>query len=148
MAAEPGKRALRVPAHIDELAGVRSFVRSEAARLGASEDSLVDLVQAVDEAATNVIVHGYAGHPGAIDLTIEQRGADIVVELADQCPPFDPTTVPEPDLSSLAEHPKPGGMGVHLIRAATDSVNHQSRGGWGNVLTLVRTLRAREAKEA
>lgn len=139
---------MTVDADLKRMATIRAFVRAAATEFGASEDSVVDLVQAVDEAATNVIVHGYAGQPGAIDLTVEQRGSDIVVQLADGCPPFDPTTVPEPDLSSRAEHPKPGGMGVHLIRAATDSFNHQSRGGWGNVLTLVRTLKAREAKEA
>jgi serine/threonine-protein kinase RsbW len=139
---------MTVDAAVERLAAVRAFVRSAATAFGASEDALVDLVQAVDEAATNVIVHGYAGQPGAIDLSIEQRGSDIVVTLADACPPFDPTAVPEPDLSVPPEDRRPGGMGVHLIRIATDGFDHRSRGSWGNVLTLVRTLGAREAEEA
>lgn len=139
---------MTVDADLKRMAAVRAFIRTAAAAFGASEDSVVDLVQAVDEAATNVIVHGYAGQPGAIDLSIQQRGADIVVTLADACPPFDPTTVPEPDPSIPPEDRRPGGMGVHLIRAATDGFDHTPRGGWGNVLTLVRTLRAREAEEA
>jgi serine/threonine-protein kinase RsbW len=141
-------RSLTVDAGVDRLAEVRAFVRAAARALGASDDSVVDLVQAVDEAATNVIVHGYAGQPGAIDLAIKRQGPHVAVTISDACPTFDPTVVPEPDLSVPPELRRPGGMGVHLIRLATDGFAHRPRGGRGNVLTLARTLRARESEEA
>jgi hypothetical protein len=37
-------------------------------------------------------------------------------------------------------------MGIHLMRLATDSVEHRPRAGGGNILTLTRS-RARRAKE-
>jgi anti-sigma regulatory factor (Ser/Thr protein kinase) len=37
-------------------------------------------------------------------------------------------------------------MGVHLMRLATDSIEHRSRPGGGNILTLTRS-RVRRAKE-
>ena len=106
-----------------------------------------DLVQAVDEAVTNVIVHGYRGEPGTIDLTAELIGDDIVITLEDRAPTFDPTTVAAPDLSIPPQHRRPGGMGVHLMRLAVDSIRHRPRPGGGNILILTRS-RVPRAKEA
>ena len=33
---------------------------------------------------------------------------------------------------------RPGGMGVHLMRACTDAMSYRPRPGGGNILTLVR----------
>lgn len=105
-----------------------------------------DLVQAVDEAATNIIVHGYRGEPGNIELTAELVGDDIVVTLEDRAPTFDPTRVAEPDLSIPPMQRKPGGMGVHLMRVGMDRMKHRARPGGGNILTLTRS-RAGRPKE-
>jgi serine/threonine-protein kinase RsbW len=105
-----------------------------------------DLVQAVDEAATNIIVHGYRGTPGTIELTAELIDDDIVMTLEDRAPTFDPLTVPSPDLSISPLQRKPGGMGIHLMRLAMDRIEHRARPGGGNILTLTRSRVAR-AKE-
>jgi anti-sigma regulatory factor (Ser/Thr protein kinase) len=131
-------RRLRVPADLERLAEIRQFVREAAATADAPIDCLDDLVQAVDEAATNVIVHGYRGRPGDLDISVGFDGVGFVVTLEDEAPAFDPTTRPEPDLSVPPERRRPGGMGVHLIRAATDELTWQPRPGGGNTLRLVR----------
>jgi serine/threonine-protein kinase RsbW len=131
-------RTLRIPADLERLAEVRHFVRDAAATADAPIDCLDDLVQAVDEAATNVIVHGYRGSPGELDVAVGFDGQRFVVTIEDQAPSFDPTTRPEPDLSVPPERRTPGGMGVHLIRAATDELTWQRRPGGGNILRLVR----------
>ena len=105
-----------------------------------------DLVQAVDEAATNIIVHGYRGQPGTIELTAELVGDDIVVTLEDRAPTFDPLGVPPPDLSVPPLQRRPGGMGVYLMRLAMDRIEHRDRPGGGNILTLTRS-RATRPKE-
>jgi serine/threonine-protein kinase RsbW len=133
-------RTLRVAADLDRLAEVRQFVRDAAASADAPIDCLDDLVQAVDEASTNTIVHGYRGRPGWLEITIGFDADRCVVTIEDEAAAFDPTTVPEPDLSVPPERRKPGGMGVHLIRKATDSFAHRARPGGGNILTLVRSL--------
>jgi serine/threonine-protein kinase RsbW len=133
------RRRLRIPADVERLAEVRAAVRQVARACEAPPDCLDDLVQAVDEAATNIIVHGYRNEPGTIDLTAELVGDDIVVTLEDRAPTFDPTTVSAPDLTVPPQHRRPGGMGVHLIRLATDSLEHAPRPGGGNILTLTRS---------
>ena len=94
-----------------------------------------------------MIVHGYDGAPGWIEVSATAEGDDLVVRLEDGAPEFDPTTCPEPDLSVPPLARTPGGMGVHLIRAATDTMTYRPRPGGGNILTLVRSMRPRQ-KEA
>jgi hypothetical protein len=49
---------LRIEADLARLKDVRRFVRDVAPGLGADEAAVLDLVQAVDEWVTNVVVHG------------------------------------------------------------------------------------------
>lgn len=139
----------RVPADLTRVAELRDLVRSavDAMDPDADEACQDDLVQAVDEAATNTILHGYQGDPGWLDVRVERDDARLTVTVEDAAPAFDPTAVPEPDLTIPPEQRTPGGMGVHLIRAATDIVTHSPRPGGGNILTMTRRL-DRRPKEA
>jgi serine/threonine-protein kinase RsbW len=131
-------RSMRIDADLGALADVRMFVRNAVADAGAPESCRMDIVQAVDEAATNSIVHGYAGAPGWIEVSAACEGGRFVVQLEDGAREFDPTTLPAPDLSVPPLARKPGGMGVHLMRQCTDAMTHRPRPGGGNILTLVR----------
>jgi serine/threonine-protein kinase RsbW len=136
-AAVDGGRALVVEADLQRVAEVRAFVRQAAIDAGGSEAVVADAVQAIDEAATNVIVHGYAGRPGEIEVRTAVQDGRFEVRLLDRGPTFDPTAVPEPDLSVPPLERRPGGMGVHLIRRATQAARHRPRAGGGNELILV-----------
>lgn len=140
-------RHLQVPADIDRMADVRAFVRDAALDAGAPPTCIEDLIQAIDEAATNVVLHGYRGAPGDIDVTVDTDGEDLVVTVADSAPTFDPTTVAAPDLTVPPEQRTPGGMGIHLIRAATDVVSHSPRAGGGNILRMTRRIDPRPKEE-
>jgi serine/threonine-protein kinase RsbW len=131
---------LRIAADLDRLADIRRFIREQAAGAQAPVECLDDLVQAVDEASTNVIVHGYGGRPGWLEIRIELEDDRFVVRLEDEARPFDPTRVPEPDLSIPPMARKPGGMGIHLMRESTDALSYRPRPGGGNILTMSRTL--------
>jgi anti-sigma regulatory factor (Ser/Thr protein kinase) len=129
---------LRIPADPDRLAGVRSFLRETAAARGVRPEAVPDVVQAVDESVCNIIVHGYRGNPGSIEIFVDREGDDLVVRLRDQGPTFDPTSVPTPDLDLPLDARRPGGMGVHLARQLMDEVRHRVPPGSGNELTLVK----------
>jgi serine/threonine-protein kinase RsbW len=138
---------LRIDADIGRLAEIRRFIREQAATVDAPVECLDDLVQAVDEAATNVIKHGYRGGPGWLEVDVAVEDDRFVVTLEDAARPFDPTTVSAPDLAVPPLARKPGGMGVHLIREATDVVSYRPRPGGGNILTLVRLMKPRRNEE-
>jgi serine/threonine-protein kinase RsbW len=138
---------LRIDADLGLLADVRRFVREQAAAADAPPECVDDVVQAVDEAATNVINHGYRGAGGWLEVDVTFEDGRCVVSLEDGAPVFDPTIVPEPDLATPPLARRPGGMGIHLIREATDTFSYRPRPGGGNILTLVRSLEPGRKKE-
>jgi serine/threonine-protein kinase RsbW len=139
-------RSVRVPSDLSRLVNVRELVRTVANEAEASEACTADLVQAVDEAATNAIIHGHAGKPGWVEVAVATNGDKFVVTIADDAPPFDPTSVPTPDLTIHPMERRPGGMGVLLARLCVDEMTYRPRPGGGNILTLVRTFE-RNGKE-
>lgn len=138
---------LRIAADLERLAEVRQFVREQAAAASASTACIDDVVQAVDEAATNIINHGYGGAVGWLEVDIAFEDGRCIVSLEDGAPVFDPTMVPEPDLTTAPLARRPGGMGIHLIRESTETFSYRPRPGGGNILTMVRSLEPGRTKE-
>jgi len=142
MAADTAPRKLRISSGVDDLAPVRAFVREAVTAFGGSARVADDLVQAVDEATCNVILHGYGGAPGEIEIEAELRDGNVEIRVVDHARPFDPTTVKDPDTSRPPAATRHGGMGmgIHLVRTMTDAVRHHVRPDGGNELTLVRSI--------
>jgi len=136
------KRTLRVPASVDHLAEVRSFVRASVTAFGGSKRVSDDLVQACDEATCNVILHGYRSQPGDIDIEASAHDGKIEIRILDRAPSFDATAAPRRDPNRSPEPTRIGGMGlgIELLRTLTDEVHHSARPDGGNELTLVRSL--------
>ena len=131
-------RTISVPAVVAELETLRQFFAATAKQLGADQSSSTDLLVALNEAATNIIVHGYKGRSGTIELLICSQGADLKLQLRDWAPLFDPTTVPPPQIDLPLEQRAPGGMGVHLTRHFSDDMLYRVTPDGGNELTLVK----------
>jgi serine/threonine-protein kinase RsbW len=115
----------RVSAAIEDLMTVQAFDAEE----------ILDTQLAVEEAITNIIVHGYP--PGQGDITITCRAApkNIEVRIEDSAAPFNPLSLPDPDLSGEVEDRKIGGLGVFLIRQVMDGISYRRENG-KNILTL------------
>jgi anti-sigma regulatory factor (Ser/Thr protein kinase) len=108
----PGGPVAEAPATLD-LGEIRCFARSELLRLGVSGVAVDDLVLAVDEAATNAMLHG----SGSPDVRIWREGTRVVCEVSDD------GTFDEP----LAGRRRPGldwtsGRGVWLMNQVCDLV--------------------------
>ena len=131
---------LVISAETNNLAPLRRFIKEKAAELQAKQHAIDDLVQAVDESATNIIVHGYRGRPGSIEIAIGLAGDMLMVRLRDQAPQFDPTRVPPPDLSVPIEERIAGGLGVFLTMNLMDRVTYRVTPDGGNELTLQKKL--------
>ena len=133
---------MRVESDVNRLAEVRAFVRDAVTAFGGSARIADDLVQAVDEATCNVMLHGYGRTPGEVEIEAVVRDGRIEITLKDRAPTFDPTAAPDKDTSTPPVSRRPGGMGmgVHLLRTMTDAVRHHVRPDGGNELTLVRSI--------
>jgi len=125
--ADPGKSVtlLKPEAVIDDLGIVRNFIQQHAKEFGLSQEKVDDLVLAVDEAVTNILVHGYQGQPGYLEIVIERNENHVSASLRDRARPFDPRQVPDPDLTIPLEQRKLGGMGIFFVRHLIDQVDYQ-----------------------
>jgi anti-sigma regulatory factor (Ser/Thr protein kinase) len=108
-----------------QLADMRALVGDACCRAwGASAEAkdAIDLfVLALDEAATNVIVHAYgrrADQP--IELRVDVDGESARLSLHHDGKEFDPRTAPPP----VFDGSRHGGFGVYLIGQAVDSVEY------------------------
>ncbi len=135
---------LRVPAERKELAVIRGFIQTHASTAGFSDESIDDLVLAVDEAATNIVIHGYEEKPGMIEVTFSRAGDTVRITLRDWAPKFDPLQVPPPDITLPLHERKAGGLGIHLIRQCVDEICHTLPEDGGNELLLVKKMNLRE----
>src|SRR5262245_33567613 len=138
---------MRFEADVDRLAEVRAFVRESVDAFGGSKRDAEDLVQAVDEVTCNVLLHGYEGGPGEIEVEAAVRDGAIEIRILDRAPVFDPTVGPGPGAVPATRRTGTAGAGLHLARTMTDAVRHHVRPGGGNELTLVRSIENQPAEE-
>jgi serine/threonine-protein kinase RsbW len=127
---------LELTADLGKLSQIRDFVSAAVAALGIDAAALDDLTVAIDEAVTNILIHGYDG-PGEIELDISVRGSDVLVRLRDRAPAFQAEFSPTTDRQPPPTRDKPGGLGRYLIQNAMDEVRHHAVDG-GNQLVMVK----------
>lgn len=123
-------------AGLDDLAAIRRFVEETVTAVYPNPDAISELIIALNEAVTNVIVHGYQGQPGAIEIAVESSERLLLVHIRDQAPFFDPTSVSQPDVTLPLEKRPLGGMGVHMMRQFVDNLHYRAISSGGNELTL------------
>jgi serine/threonine-protein kinase RsbW len=129
---------LRVVADVAQLTTIRAFVDQQTRALGIDESAIYDLMLAVNEMATNIVIHGYRRQPGMIEIALRRQGDAIEIQLRDQAWSFDPTRVPPPDLTLPLHKRSFGGMGVHVTRQIMDAMRYRVTPEGGNELTLVK----------
>jgi anti-sigma regulatory factor (Ser/Thr protein kinase) len=134
----PPTLVLRVPSRTEFLALVRDVTRRMAELAGFDGPQAEQLSLAVDEAATNVIEHAYAGAGDRVfEVLYDDRGSDLRIEVVDEGARVDPESVPKVDLKRYASERRTGGLGVHLMGKIMDSVTFR-RTGRRNVCRMVK----------
>lgn len=130
---------IALPAEIDSLLSIRSFIEDACSQAGLDEEASYDIKLAVDEACMNIVEHGYTGvDPGSIVVSLQYGAQKLVVRITDFGHPFEPSEPPEPDPEHMLSG-EPGGIGLYFIYRSVDSVSYEATES-GNTLTLVKSL--------
>ncbi|HVE48106.1 MAG TPA: ATP-binding protein [Casimicrobiaceae bacterium] len=123
----------------DNLPRFLEFIDDVCAKIDADEGTRYALRLAVEEVCINLIEYGYKNRrEGPIEVTAIDASDRVTLVIVDRAPPFDPDDAPTPDLTSDAEHRKPGGLGWHLVKQLIDEIRYVPGTLEGNVLTLVK----------
>jgi serine/threonine-protein kinase RsbW len=128
--------SLSVANRMDEVPRLVELLDSFGAGAGLSDDLVFRLTVTLDEVVTNIVRHGFngqGGHDILLGITVDEALVTATVE--DHGPPFDLRTVPPADVNAPIELRPIGGLGVHLVRLLTHSLDYR-RDGHRNILTL------------
>ena len=134
-----GKMAkIIIPAGLENLELMIRFIRNGAQKHGFSSKDMNRIQLASEEVLVNIISYAYPDSDGDIEITytVEESGG-LVIEITDWGIPFDPLSLPEPDMEASIEDRKIGGLGIFIIRSIMDEVDYK-REGDQNILTLVK----------
>jgi len=136
-------KSLQFAAKFEYLDEIREFVGTIARRGGFSDKDVYNIQLATDEAASNIIEHAYEGvSDGLLELSCGMLGDTIKIVLIDHGEPFDPGSIPMPDLKADLSERKIGGLGIFLMRKLMDEVHYDSRPEQNsNTLTMIKRKR-------
>jgi anti-sigma regulatory factor (Ser/Thr protein kinase) len=119
---------LTVPATLESLERISAVVLAAAKSVGLDESASYRLRLAVDEFATNSIIHGHAGAtvPGTLEVTtlVDEQSLKVIIE--DSGVPFDPRQVAPPsDMHLPLEKRQIGGLGIYLALKGVDDFRYE-----------------------
>ena len=115
---------LSIPSQTAFLGLIRDLARKMSSHAGFDATTCEQVALAVDEATTNVIEHAYRGAADKrIDVRLEDRGPELLIEIRDSGVAADPRRFPHVDLQRYTSERRTGGLGVHLMGKIMDSVS-------------------------
>ena len=125
---------------ISEISKLNEFVEEVGTEFSLTPDVIFNVNLVLEEAVVNVINYAYPEEKHeSIYLTAKLHEGSIVFVLTDSGLEFDPTEVPEADITLSAEDRPIGGLGIFLIRQIMNEVSYERIDG-KNVLTLSKKL--------
>jgi len=132
------RKSIVLPNDVQEVPQLNAFVEEVCEAAGFQSEVILQVQLAVEEAVVNVMNYAYPPDThGDVTVEVQLREASVTFAIMDSGKPFDPTTIPEPDITLSATQRAIGGLGMHLVRQIMDSVTY-AREDQLNVLTLVK----------
>jgi anti-sigma regulatory factor (Ser/Thr protein kinase) len=133
---------LVLPGELDSLSAIGRYVHEAALAAGLDRAGAYKLRLAVDEIATNVVVHGYQedGVSGEVTVSAVIDGRTLIIAVEDTARPFDPTARALPDEEELdrpLEERPIGGLGVLLARESVDDFRYERVDGRNRTVFVV-----------
>lgn len=123
-------KPVTVPATLDSLEDIAEYVMAAATSAHLGKRASYRLRLAVDEIATNIIVHGYkeAGLQGALELHAEIDEGVLTITIEDSGAAYDPRQAAVPDTTMPLEQRPIGGLGVYLAIRSVDEFLYERVG--------------------
>jgi serine/threonine-protein kinase RsbW len=117
-----------VPGTLDSLSAIGQYVNAAALAAGLDKKAAYRLRLAVDEIATNIIIHGYEESNLSGDLLVlsEMTPETLTITLEDTSGPFDPRNLGRPGHIDRPVEERPiGGLGIFLTIENVDKFDYE-----------------------
>ena len=125
---------------IEEIARMSAFVEEISQEFNLSMENTFNINLAIEEAVTNIIMYAYPkDEEHEFTLMVRHVVDRLIFKLVDTGKEFDPTVMPDADVTLSLEERPIGGLGIFLIRKVMDTLKYR-REGDKNVLTMVKII--------
>jgi anti-sigma regulatory factor (Ser/Thr protein kinase) len=128
---------LTIQNDVSELASLHQVVVDFCQKHELQDDIAFAMDLCIEELVTNVIK--YADAKNTIQIDLDLKEGQLILEIRDDGRPFDPTKLPEPDLNVPLEERRVGGLGIHLVRNYMNSMEYRREANQ-NITTLKKNL--------
>lgn len=117
----------KVGCSIENLKGVRDFVRGSLKQHNVSDIQISEMVLALDEMCSNLMIHSHQCNPDELfEIHIDvQKDRPVVFEIIDDGSSFDINQFATPDLGNLVNEKRKGGLGIRLVKSIMDKIEYQ-----------------------
>ena len=125
------KYKYKVGCSIDNLKGIRQFVRDSFQGYPIEEVMLGEIVLALDEMCSNLMIHAHHCNPDDLfELIVDTDKASMLVfKIVDDGNTFDINSFHEPTLDRIVHQKRKGGLGIRLVKSIMDSVDYTRQSG-------------------
>lgn len=131
------KFKLRVTSEMKNLTAISDLVTTFAKESALNDDDTFALQMAADEACANVIEHAYGGRTdGTVSIECWLANDEVILTVRDRGRPFDPKSVPRPDMTAPLTKRHEGALGLYLMEKLMDVVQFEFDPAKGNKLTM------------
>ena len=114
------------------------FITEGAEKQGFDDKKIYQVQLASEEVLVNIINYAYPDRDGNIEINYKTTGEKgIEIKIIDSGIPFDPLSLPKPNINIPMEERNIGGLGIHIMLNIMDKVNYK-RDQNQNILTLIK----------
>ncbi len=124
-------------AKLENLEKMFAFIREAAARQGFAPEMIDKIQLACEEALVNVINYAYPGQDGELEITYFNSENFLEIGINDSGVPFNPLSLPDPDILAPMDARRIGGLGIFMIKKIMDEARYKREKG-RNMLVLVK----------
>lgn len=131
----------KVGCSIENLKGVRDFIRGALKDHGVADLQISEMVLALDEMCSNLMIHSHHCNPEELfELHIEvEKDNPVIFEIIDDGNAFDINQFIEPELGNLVHEKRKGGLGIRLVKSIMDKIEYQQNSG-KNICRLIKRV--------
>ncbi len=131
------KNTITIKASTSELCSVRDSVKAFIGN-GLDTRETGQVVLAIDEALSNIIIHGYkCDDSGTVKIEMESDRSSFRFVISDFAPAFNPLDIPPPDIDEYFNSGSSGGLGVDIFKKSME-VYYEKNETCGNRLIMVK----------